>query len=153
MGTIGLLQWLMPKENPIAVPDTAENLAEPTDVKVTDWRTLRLLDFKTGTGPEEVMSLDQKEVRIPGFMVPLEDDQNEVSEFLLVPTRQACIHVPPPPPNQMIYVKMSGGHTPYSWGPIWVQGRLSISKRESPYGQAGFDMLGRYTTKFTKENL
>ena len=39
-------------------------------------------------------------------MVPLEDDLDVVTEFLLVPYAGACIHVPPPPPNQIVYVKM-----------------------------------------------
>jgi hypothetical protein len=43
-------------------------------------------------------------VRIPGFVVPLERSRNEVSEFLLVPYFGACIHVPPPPANQIIHV-------------------------------------------------
>lgn len=43
-------------------------------------------------------------VRIPGYIVPLEYDGSKIKQFLLVPYVGACIHVPPPPANQLIYV-------------------------------------------------
>ena len=43
-------------------------------------------------------------IRIPGFVVPLENQRNQITEFLLVPYFGACIHVPPPPANQLIHV-------------------------------------------------
>jgi hypothetical protein len=71
-----------------------------------DWRLLGELDYITGKANGELSALDGKNVRIPGFMVPLEDNSQAVTEFLLVPSPQACIHVPPPPPNQMVLVEM-----------------------------------------------
>jgi uncharacterized protein len=54
--------------------------------------------------------LSETKVKIPGFVVPLVvDDTGVVSEFFLVPYFGACIHVPPPPPNQIVYVKLTGG--------------------------------------------
>ncbi|MGL4829805.1 MAG: DUF3299 domain-containing protein, partial [Vibrio sp.] len=47
--------------------------------------------------------LNGSRVKIPGFVIPLEGDDQKVTEFLLVPYFGACIHVPPPPPNQIIY--------------------------------------------------
>jgi hypothetical protein len=32
-----------------------------------------------------------------------------VTEFLFAPYFGACIHVPPPPPNQLLYVQMAKG--------------------------------------------
>ena len=50
--------------------------------------------------------LDGQLIEIPGFIVPLsEDSEGLVTEFFLVPYVGACIHVPPPPPNQIVYVK------------------------------------------------
>jgi hypothetical protein len=50
-------------------------------------------------------ALDGNNVRLPGFIVPLEvSKEGKVTEFFLVPYVGACIHVPPPPPNQLIYV-------------------------------------------------
>ncbi len=56
--------------------------------------------------------LSETKVKIPGFVVPLVvNDNGVVSEFFLVPYFGACIHVPPPPPNQIVYVKLAGGGT------------------------------------------
>ena len=44
-------------------------------------------------------------VRLPGYLLPLEFSGKQVSEFLLVPWVGACIHTPPPPPNQIVHVK------------------------------------------------
>jgi hypothetical protein len=76
-----------------------------------DWRMLGELDYISGKASGELATLDGKMVRIPGFMVPLEDNQKKVKEFLLVPSPQACIHVPPPPPNQMVLIEMQNEDT------------------------------------------
>ena len=87
-----------------------------------DWRLLRELNYETGAKPETLASLDGKYVKIPGFVVPLDDDAATFSEFLLVPSPQACVHVPPPPPNQMVMVRMKSGQAPQrSWGPVQTQ--------------------------------
>jgi len=53
---------------------------------------------------------DQQNIRLPGFIVPLEfDDDMNISEFFLVPYFGACIHMPPPPPNQIIFVRYPQG--------------------------------------------
>jgi hypothetical protein len=115
----------------------------------TDWATLRELDLKTGAMPGHLRKLDGQRVRIPGFIVPLEDDQNAVSEFLLVPSPTACIHTPPPPGNQMIHVRMAGGRTASrSYGPVWLQGRLRITDIDGPYGKSSYELLGELTEPY-----
>lgn len=106
-----------------------------------DWRQLSEMDYITGKAPKELEALNGKPVKIPGFMVPLEDNQRDVTEFLLVPNAQACIHVPPPPANQMVYVKMKKG-TAAVFEPIWVYGTFSISTQKSMYGDASFEIIG-----------
>jgi len=114
-----------------------------------DWSTLRALDPISGTAPEVLQAVDGKLVRVAGFIVPLEDSQKSVSEFLLVPSPQACIHVPPPPPNQIIHVKMSpGAGTKMNYGPVWVKGRLRITEVSHAYGKASFDMVGEATEPY-----
>lgn len=108
-----------------------------------DWRLLGELDYLTGKAPSELESLDGKLVKIPGFMVPLEDDMKSVTEFLLVPTPQACIHVPPPPPNQMVLVKMDkAAAAKVAFGPIWVSGKLNLKSVRHMYGESSFSMTG-----------
>ena len=78
-------------------------------------------------------------------MVPLEDDADQVTEFLLVPFAGACIHVPPPPPNQMIYVKLTRGNRKAKMSftePIVVTGQLHVATVQSPYGDVSFNMDG-----------
>lgn len=77
-------------------------------------------------GQEVDQTLDGKLVRIPGYLLPLEFSGKKVSEFLLVPWVGACIHTPPPPPNQIVHVKpdqpveMAG-----MFAPVWVTGTLA----------------------------
>lgn len=105
-----------------------------------DWRLLNQMDYITNNAPSEIKALDGKQVKIPGFMVPLEDNQHKVTEFLLVPTPQACIHVPPPPPNQMVYVRMKKGTESKQGAPIWVYGKFKIATVRSQYGEVSFEM-------------
>lgn len=108
-----------------------------------DWRLLRDLDYATGNKTPQLAEMDGKYVKIPGFVVPLDDDDVGLSEFLLVPSPQACIHVPPPPPNQMVMVRMKVGKAPQrSWGPVWVKGRLHIATTDSQYGKISFLLHG-----------
>lgn len=106
-----------------------------------DWRQLSEMDYITGKAPKSLEVLNGQSVKIPGFMVPLEDNQKDVTEFLLVPNAQACIHVPPPPANQMVYVKMKKG-TAAVFEPIWVYGTFKISTQKSMYGDASFEIVG-----------
>ena len=72
--------------------------------------------------------LDGAQVRIPGYALPLELDGERVTQFLLVPYVGACIHTPPPPPNQMVFVTMRDGFTSEGlFQPVWVEGKLAAS--------------------------
>lgn len=43
-------------------------------------------------------------VRLPGFIVPIDYSGTGVTAFILVPYLGACVHVPPPPANQLVFV-------------------------------------------------
>lgn len=117
-------------------------LAAATSPQPVTWSTLKTLN--ASTAPSPARALDKKTVTVPGFMVPLEDDADTVTEFLLVPYAGACIHVPPPPPNQMIYVRLRAGkHAKMSFTePISVTGQLHVSTVQSPYGDVSFNLDG-----------
>jgi hypothetical protein len=106
-----------------------------------NWRQLSDMDYVNHKASDQLLKFNKTRVKIPGFMVPLEDNQNRVTEFLLVSNPQACIHVPPPPPNQMVFVKMAKG-APAAYGPIWVYGNFSVSAQQSQYGEASFELIG-----------
>ncbi|CAN5808018.1 hypothetical protein BH23GEM9_BH23GEM9_25310 [soil metagenome] len=108
-----------------------------------DWKTMAALNYRTGEMPETLRRLNGVQVRVPGFMVPLEDWEQQVTEFILVPYFGACIHVPPPPPNQMAHVLMTRNRKVEVnlWDPVWVLGTLKIENVESPYGVVGFQLV------------
>ena len=82
---------------------------------------------KTHLANEE---LNDKAVRIPGYLLPLEFVGDKVSEFLLVPYVGACIHTPPPPPNQIVHVKTDSPYTTDGglFTPVWVSGTIRTEK-------------------------
>lgn len=76
-------------------------------------------------------SLDHQYIRMPGFLLPLQFDGDLVTEFLLVPFVGACIHVPPPPPNQIVSVAYPAGYKNGGmFAPIWVEGTMRVGKAE-----------------------
>ena len=78
-------------------------------------------------------------VRIPGFVVPLEDSKEGLKEFLLVPYFGACIHSPPPPANQIVHVlSPSPAKGVRSMDTVWVSGVLSTVRTDSFMGAASY---------------
>ncbi len=85
--------------------------------------------------------MDGASVRIPGYLVPLEDGKSGLKEFLLVPYFGACIHTPPPPANQIIHVKAD--HPPKglrSMDTVWISGTLKALRSDSDMGASGYRM-------------
>ena len=82
-------------------------------------------------------------VRIPGFVVPLETDGEQIREFLLVPYFGACVHVPLPPANQLIHV-IPDKPVPAGWNmlPVWVEGVMAVGRVDSEMGVAGYQLRG-----------
>lgn len=78
------------------------------------------------TGTNEAVVGD--EVRMPGYVLPLEMKDRKVVEFLLVPTVGACIHEPPPPANQIVHVRYPDGiEIDGLFTPVWISGGLMAS--------------------------
>lgn len=76
-----------------------------------------------------VDGLDGKLIRMPGYALPLEFTETAISEFLLVPYVGACIHVPPPPLNQTVYVQLNQSYkADRLYEPVWVTGRLKVKR-------------------------
>ena len=77
--------------------------------------------------------LDGRSVRIPGYLLPLEFDGDRVTEFFLVPYVGACIHTPPPPPNQIVHVRTGEPYTTDGglYTPVWVNGQIRTEQSES----------------------
>ncbi len=109
-----------------------------TEVK---WKELRKLDFKTGDMPGELREKLHSKIKLPGFAVPLGSDFKEVKEFILVPNQGMCIHVPPPPPNLMIFVELKQPKSLKELqGPIWVEGMMKLETVKNNYGSAAWKL-------------
>ncbi len=88
-----------------------------------------------------VKALDGQSVSLPGFVVPLEGDSELITEFLLVPYFGACIHVPPPPPNQLVHVTIKGGVPIDSlYDAIVVTGVIKTQTWSGEIAQVGYTM-------------
>ncbi len=93
--------------------------------------------------------LNGSTVKIPGFVIPLEGDENTVTEFLLVPYFGACIHVPPPPPNQIIYVKFpQGAPIQQLWDVVYVIGTLKTESMSVELADTGYVIEGTEITEY-----
>ena len=97
-----------------------------------------------------VEDLNGARVMLPGFVVPLElADNGKVTEFLLVPYVGACIHYPPPPANQIVYVILPKPVEIGSlWVPYWVAGEIRTAAKESDLGNAGYTITAEYMEDF-----
>ena len=91
-----------------------------------------------------VQSLDGQHIRLPGYIVPLEvSEEGRTTEFLLVPYFGACIHVPPPPTNQVIYVSYpKGAPVDDLWDAIWVKGKMRTISSSHEMATASYSMEG-----------
>ncbi|WP_285418501.1 DUF3299 domain-containing protein [Pseudomonas sp. efr-133-TYG-5] len=89
-----------------------------------------------------VQSLDGQNIRLPGYIVPLEvNEAGRTTDFLLVPYFGACIHVPPPPSNQIVHVKSElGVKLDELYQPYWVEGPLQVKPSSSELADAGYQM-------------
>ena len=99
-----------------------------------------------------VAALDGKMVRIPGYALPLEHAGLGVTEMLLVPYVGACIHVPPPPANQTLFVKLNQSYLANDlYEPVWITGRIKVTATKKALtfvdGTAGID------TAYTVEDV
>ena len=99
--------------------------------KEIDWDDL--IPWTAVFSPGEVKfnkSLVDKEVKIPGYVLPLDMFGRDINSFLLVPYIGACIHVPPPAPNQIVYVE---AEVPWQglawWEPVYVTGKIKIENQ------------------------
>lgn len=122
------------------------------DLDDSDPRAKKILDELEAAwnkAPVE-KSLDGKRVKLPGFVVPLEGDGQKLSEFLLVPYYGACIHVPPPPANQTVYVKVPKGDAKIrqAFDTVWVTGTMSAKSFNSDMATAGYQIKAESVTPY-----
>ena len=120
--------------------------AEPQSIS---WRDLvppldesLILEGDVDLGEQVRFEMNNKKIRIPGFIVPVDfGDTQVVTRFLLVPHFGACIHEPAPPPNQTIYAEFEPGYTLESlWDPFWIEGTLLTTRVEEELATASYTL-------------
>ena len=78
-------------------------------------------------------------VPLPGFIVPIDYKGTGVTAFILVPYVGACVHVPPPPANQLVFVTTS---EPYEseglFEPVKVTGMFGTASTSTQLAEIGY---------------
>lgn len=96
-----------------------------------------------------VNAMDKQGIKITGFMIPVTKNKDDVISFLLVPYFGACIHTPPPPSNQVLFVvpdkPFKGGTT---MDAVTVSGEVTIQRTDSPYGSAGYRVAAKFVDAY-----
>lgn len=96
--------------------------------------------------------LNQQQIRIPGFVVPLDIENGKVGAFLLVPYFGGCLHTPPPPANQIIEVQLAQAQTIKTMDAVWVSGQLESVRSQTELGTAGYRLNAVKVTPYKETN-
>ncbi|HEY0180129.1 MAG TPA: DUF3299 domain-containing protein [Dokdonella sp.] len=126
------LDWLK-----MMPPEDLEALKNPAPVQhVGNMRMKQIGTYHT------VPEVTGKKIKLPGYVVPIEsDDQGRMTEFFFVPFFGACIHVPPPPPNQLVHAMLKTPiKTPQIWDPYWLRGELRIETTKNQIAGSAYTM-------------
>lgn len=128
------LDWLamMPKEELAAMErGDAPEVEHNGNRQMAQFGTFRTVD-----------SVLNRPVRLPGYVVPLANSADgRLTEFLFVPYYGACIHVPPPPPNQIVHVKLSEPvPMPDIYAPFFLSGSLRAERLNDELAGSAYTM-------------
>lgn len=148
-----LIEWheLMPEGWPPSSLFEGADLDNMQDDDPAAAAFMAQIDTVWKTAPM-VESLDGARIHIAGYAIPLDGDGEEYSSFLLVPYFGACIHVPPPPRNQTILVRMPEGRLArirHAFDVLWVTGELRIETAETELAATGYALTGEVVAPYT----
>lgn len=148
------VEWteLMPKEDLAALLDPPDflngiedgsqqdSVAALNQRDITDQKAERYRDALSSTRP--IDEFDQQAIRIPGYIVPLaQNEQRRVTSFFVVPYFGACLHMPPPPPNQILFVNYPKGiELQNLQQPFWFEGKLNIEISKHDLGTSAYTL-------------
>lgn len=158
------IEWtdLMPKEDLDALMNPPDYIAKIEEGSFEDQISKQVEGAISAAGQDSyqralvstrvIADMNNKAIRIPGFVVPLEfDDKQVITQFFLVPFFGACIHVPPPPPNQIIFVNYPKGiKLKALYDPFWVYGVLKTSFMDNEVATAAYAMDVHYFEPYTE---
>lgn len=156
------IEWtdLIPPEDLQALLNPPAYITDVEEGSLEDEASDRMLSTEPPAGDDPyqlaltsakiIPEMDGKAIRIPGFVVPLEFDDNQmISQFFLVPFFGACIHVPPPPPNQIIFVDFPEGFQQRAlFDPFWVSGVIKTDVIKNDVATAAYTMQMHYIERY-----
>ncbi len=148
------IQWvdLMPQEDMSALYDPPEELFDipeggaADDVSSQVFNTLMQAmdsEYQRALSSTHVMpELNNKKIKIPGFVVPVKIEGDKTTEFFIVPYFGACIHYPPPPPNQTIFAVYKPGFSLEEiYEPFYFSGLLTTSIKEDDLATSAYHLM------------
>ena len=149
------IDWvaLMPEDDLSALLNRPEFLNDIADGSaadsVDDFASKQLEDEQAQRYQQALVStrvieaFEGKAIRTPGFIVPLEqNDEQKATAFFVVPYFGACLHMPPPPPNQILYVEYKEGIAVENlYDPYWFEGTVKIDNHESALGTSAYSLV------------
>ena len=143
------LSWrdLMPEDELAALESLNDGSADPS--LMAQFTGQSPVDDQMGTF-NAVADLDQLMARMPGYILPLDyATQGQAREFLLLPYHGACVHYPPPPPNQIVYLRSPEPIAFNSlWEPVWVEGRMQIQRMDTDLAASAYAMTVRSVSPY-----
>ena len=121
------------KDEEAAIDDFAQSVGQAIADSISPFDMASTPYFQALVSTRVVEEVNGKDIRIPGYIVPLEfNDDMKVTAFFLVPFFGACIHYPPPPPNQIIHAKYAKGIAVGSlFDPHWIEGKITTNLLEN----------------------
>lgn len=163
--TFKTVEWidLLPKADLEALSNPPSYVTDVEDGSLEDQISSQIQSSIAAAGDDKyqqalvstkvVGEMDGKGIRIPGFVVPLQfDDEQTITQFFLVPFFGACIHVPPPPPNQIIFVDYPKGlKLAELYDPVWVSGHLKTSLKENDLATAAYSMKAESWEEYSED--
>ena len=114
--------------------DSMENLLEEQNVDIDSLLSIRykIADLRHQQKEAVNEELNNKNIEIAGYLLPLNYVDKKVTEFLLVPWVGACIHTPPPPKNQLVYFTLNEGIFPENrFQAVVVSGKVTLENKTS----------------------
>lgn len=116
---------------------------------------LLTMDFMKQSQPLEgdaiVTELDGKQVKIAGYITPITFDGDKVIDFLFVPYHGACIHVPPPPANQIVYAEnVKNLSADATYDPVWLTGTLKAKPVSMLVANVGYSIENATVEPYTE---
>lgn len=131
----------VPKRSRSFLPPAAGASADggPPPPPLPEGKWMSMKRRTVGSPASVVHELNGKRVHIGGYVVPLDFEATKIKEFLLVPFVGACIHVPPPPANQIIYVKAANAFDiTGNFDPVYVTGKLQTEAAFTGLADTGY---------------